>query len=129
MKKIIALILVVVSLFSVMSISVYADNTNENTVTVTVNKVTFVFDANTTEEIRDEFITHYFNHNDDSAATYGLTCTLLGHKLETSYVMAITHEAKATDPRCLEETFEMQACSRCDYFTRSLVSATYISCC
>ena len=44
MKKIIALILVVVSLFSVMSISVYAEGTEKNTITVTVNDIEFVFD-------------------------------------------------------------------------------------
>lgn len=128
MKKLIALILVVISIFSVMSISVYADDVNENTVTVTVNEVVFVFDADTSEEFRNEFIYHYFN-DDNGVAACGLTCTLLGHKLESSVVTAITHKAKATAPRCLEETFEMQACSRCDYFTRSLISASYISCC
>ena len=128
MKKIIALILVVVSLFSVMSFSAYAENPTENIVTVTVNETVFMFDADTTEDFRNKFIAHYFNH-DDGAAAYGLTCTLFGHKIESSVVTAVTHKAKATDPRCLEETFNVETCSRCDYTNKTLISSYYISCC
>lgn len=129
MKKIIALVLVVVSLFSVMSISVYAEDANESTVTVTVNKTVFIFDANTTEEFRSKAIAHYFNHDDEIAATYGLICTLFGHKLESSVVTTITHKVSATAPRCLRETYEMEVCSRCDYTNPILISSSYISCC
>ena len=128
MKKIIALVLVVVSLFSVMSISVYADDAKENTVTVTVNEIVFVFDADTSEEFRSKVIANYFSHDEDTA-TYGLTCTLFGHKLESSVVVTITHNAKSTAPRCLEQTFNMEACTRCDYTTKTLIDATYIHCC
>lgn len=128
MKKIIALILVVVSLFSVTSISVYAEGISENAIIVTVNEVEFVFDADTSEEFRNKAIAHYFNHDND-AATYGLTCTLFGHKLESSVVTTITHKAKATAPRCLRETYEMEVCTRCDYTNPILIDATYIYCC
>ncbi|MBQ2846799.1 MAG: hypothetical protein IJE74_00890 [Clostridia bacterium] len=129
MKKIIALILVVVSLFSTMSIAAYAEDTNENTVTITVNETEFVFDANTTEEFRNKAIAHYFNHNDDSTSTYGLTCTLFGHKLESSIISAVTHKVNATDPRCLRERYNTEVCSRCDYTNSTLISSTYITCC
>ena len=128
MKKIIALILVVVSLFSVMSISAHAENTAENTVTVTVNETVFVFGADTTEDFRNKFITHYFEC-DDEATTYGLTCTLLGHKTESSVVNAITHNVRATSPRCLRETYNVETCSRCDYVKSTLLSSVYIVCC
>ena len=128
MKKIIALILVAVSLFSVMSISVYAEDTAETTVTVNVNETVFIFDAYTTEDFRNKFIAHYFSH-DDGAAAYGLTCTLFGHKIESSVVTAITHKAKATDPRCLQERFNVETCSRCDYTNKTLLSSYFISCC
>lgn len=128
MKKIIALILVVVSLFSVMSISTYAEDANETTVTVTVNEVEFIFEADTTEDFRNKFITHYFNH-DDGAAAYGLTCTLFGHKIESSVVTAVTHKVNSTDPRCLQETYNVETCSRCDYTNKTLLSSIYISCC
>ena len=128
MKKIIALILVVVSLFSVMSISVYAEDNAETTVTVTVNETVFIFDADTSEDFRNKFIAHYFSH-DDGAAAYGLTCTLFGHKIESSVVTAITHKAKATSPRCLKETYNVETCSRCDYTNKTMISSAYIVCC
>lgn len=128
MKKIIALILVVVSLFSMMSISVYAEDTNESTVTVTVNDTVFIFDADTTEEFRSKAIAHYFNH-DDGATSYGLTCTLFGHKTESSVVAAVTHKVRSTSPRCLRETFDVETCSRCDYVNSSLITSEYIVCC
>lgn len=128
MKKIIALILVVVSVFSIMSISAYAEDSTENTVTVIVNETEFVFDADTTEVFRNKFIAHYFNH-DDGAATYGLTCTLFGHKLESSVITTITHKVRTTSPKCLQETYNTETCSRCDYTNATLINSIYISCC
>ena len=129
MKKIIALILVVVSLFSVMSISVYAEDTSYNTVTVTVNETTFIFNAETSEEFRNKAIANYFNPKNDGAAAYGLTCTLFGHKLESSYITTITHKVKSNDPRCLRETYDTEACTRCDYANAVLIDSSYITCC
>ncbi len=129
MKKIIAIIMVVVSLFSVMSISAFAAEESEDTITVTVNETEFIFDANTTEEFRNKVIADYFNDSDEDVVTYGLMCTLFGHKLESKVITAITHKAKATAPRCLRERFDVQACSRCDYITKDLISSSYISCC
>ena len=129
MKKIIALILVVVSVFGVMSISVYAEDTEGNTVTVTVNDVEFAFDADTSEEFRNRAIAHYFDHEDDGATAYGITCTLFGHKLESSLTTAVTHKVNATDPRCRRQTFNTEVCTRCDYTNSTLISSTYISCC
>ena len=66
--------------------------------------------------------------NDDTS-TFGLTCTLLGHKLESSTVGVITHKVRATSPRCLKKVYDYEACTRCDYETSDLMSKTYIVCC
>lgn len=129
MKQFISLILVVVSLFSLMSIPVYADTAEEDTVTVTVNDIDFIFDAATSEDFRNKAIAHYFNHDNDGAETYGLTCTLFGHKLESSIVTSVTHKARTTAPRCLQKKYNIEACTRCDYTNSTLISSTYISCC
>ncbi|MBQ8015862.1 MAG: hypothetical protein IJ264_06740, partial [Clostridia bacterium] len=71
----------------------------------------------------------YFNPENDGVTSYGLTCTLFGHKLESSVITTITHKAKATDPRCLEETYDTEACTRCDYANATLICSEYISCC
>lgn len=129
MKKIIAIIMVVVSLFSVMSFSAFAENVSEDTITVVVNEIEFIFDADTTEEFRNKAIAAYFNDSDENVATYGLMCNLFGHKLESEIITAITHKKRATDPRCLRETYNVETCSRCDYLTKSLLGSSYISCC
>lgn len=129
MKKIIALIMVVVSLFSVMSVSAYAEDVSEDTITVTVNETVFVFPADTSEDFRNKFIAHYFNENDEDVATYGLMCTLFGHKLESAVIQTVTHKVKSTAPRCLRETYDTEACTRCDYTNAVLISSVYISCC
>lgn len=129
MKKMISLVMVVVSLFLIMSVSVSAEDTNENTVTVTVNETEFIFDAETTEDFRDKAISNHFNHGDENTATYGLMCTLFGHKLESSVITTITHKVRATAPRCLRERYDTEACTRCDYTNAVLISSEYISCC
>ena len=63
------------------------------------------------------------------ATTYGLTCTLFGHKLENSAVDVITHKVSATAPRCLCKTYNYHACTRCDYETSELIDTEYIFCC
>ncbi len=129
MKKIIALIMVIVSIFSVISMSAYAEDKSENTVTVIVNEVEFIFEADTTEEFRNKFIADYFNEDNGDTSAYGLTCTLFGHDYEESIVTAIIHKDKATDPRCLRQTYSMEACTRCTYARKTLMSEKYISCC
>ncbi|MBQ2841697.1 MAG: hypothetical protein IJE72_01520 [Clostridia bacterium] len=128
MKKITAIIMTMVLLFSAMSISVYAESSDMH-ITVTVNGVDFIFDASTSEEFRSKFIENYFNPDDDGAAAYGLTCTLFGHKLESAVITTITHKVRTSAPRCLRETYDTEACTRCDYTSSTLISSEYISCC
>ena len=129
MKKIIAIIMVVVSLFSVMSVSVFAEDVSEDTITVIVNEIEFIFDADTTEEFRNKVIAAYFNDSNEDVATYGLMCTLFGHKLETGVIQTVTHKVRTTASRCLRETYDTEACTRCDYAKSTLISSVYISCC
>lgn len=127
MKRIIALIMAVISLFCVMSVSAVAEG--EGTVTITVNETEFIFDVETTEDFRDKFIANYFNGEDDGATAYGLTCTLFGHKIETTTVAAVTHKVLSTAPRCRREIYDVDTCTRCDYTKSTLKTSSYIDCC
>ncbi len=91
----------------------------------------FIENEDISEETRAKIIAYYSdpNHEDDGIATCGLTCTLFGHKLENSTVRSVTHKARSTAPRCLEKTYDYDACTRCDYETSTLLSSTYIFCC
>lgn len=129
MKRIISLIMAVVSLFCVMSVSAGANGVDDGTVTVTVNETDFIFDANTTEEVRERIIDNYFNGEDDTATTYGLICTLFGHKTETTSLTTVTHKVRSTAPRCRKDKYSVDTCTRCDYTETTLISSTYIYCC
>ena len=128
MKKIIALIMSVMLVFSVMSVSVYAEDTADNVV-VSVNGVDFIFDTDTSEDFRNKFIADYFNPGEDGAEAYGLTCTLLGHNIENSVSTVITHKVSSTSPRCLKEIYSVDPCTRCNYSDATLISSSYIVCC
>lgn len=65
----------------------------------------------------------------NATSTYGLTCTLLGHKLENTVVDVITHKVRTTSPRCKKQTYLYEACTRCDYETSTLAGTEYIICC
>lgn len=126
MKKIIAFIMAVTLVFSAMSISVYAEDANE--ISVTVNGIEFIFEAGTSEEVIDKFIADYFNP-EDNAQTYGLTCTLFGHDIETTTTIVITHNVSTSAPRCLKKTYDVETCTRCDYTSKKLINQEYIYCC
>ena len=86
---------------------------------------------NISEGTKEKAISFYSNAGEEKkgTATYGLTCTLLGHKTETTRVYKITHEARTTSPRCLKKSYDYTACSRCDYEESVLVFSEYIVCC
>lgn len=129
MKKIIALIMVVVSLISIMSISVFAED-NADIVTVTVNDTEFIFNADTTQDFRNSFIAYYFNGaEEDTAETYGLTCTLFGHKMEYETIIAVQHNVYATAPKCVQNKYSSETCTRCGYNNYYLEESKVIYCC
>lgn len=125
-KKILALALTVAMLFCT-----FIMPTNAAETAVDENIEIIIENENISEETKAKIIAFYANeeeHTEDSA-TYGLTCTLLGHNLETSVVYKITHKARTTSPRCLKKTYDYGACTRCDYEESILLSSVYIVCC
>lgn len=96
------------------------------------NNVEIIIKGEVSEETKEK-IEKYFATGeptiDNNATTYGLTCTLLGHKLQNSIVEVTTHKVRATSPRCVTKTYDYDACTRCDYETSTLVGTEYIVCC
>lgn len=130
MKKLLAIILAIASAFSVMTITASAEEAENTEIVITKGDVDYIFEAGVSEDHINSFIALCEeDHDCEEAATYGLTCTLFGHKLETSSASTITHKARATDPRCLHNTYTVETCTRCDYSTSTLKSSVYISCC
>lgn len=125
-KKITSLFLaiVILSCIFIMPANAVETETHEHTEIIIVNQ-------NISEETKEKAIAFYTNGGEEQEgiATYGLTCTLLGHDTEITRVYKINHEVRATDPRCLKKTYSYKACTRCDYEESTLVSSIYISCC
>lgn len=90
-----------------------------------------IYNEDISEETKEKIFAFYTNGGEEKEgiATYGLTCTLLGHKLEISRVSKTTHKARTTSPRCLKKTYDYSACTRCDYEESVLVGSQYIVCC
>ena len=131
MKKLLAIILAAASVFSLATFSASAETSDENTIVIVRGDVEYIFEADASEDLINSFIESCENeeHNHEETSTYGILCTLLGHKLESSTVQTITHNARTSAPRCLRKTYTVETCSRCDYSTKTLIRSTYIYCC
>lgn len=125
-KKFFSLILALATLLCAVVIPANAaeKTTNEQIVIIIENE-------DISEETREKIIAFYSNGGEkkEGIATYGLTCTLLGHKIESSTVTTITHKARSTSPRCLQKTYDYESCTRCDYESSTLMGQKYIVCC
>jgi len=125
-KKIFSLVLVIAMLACMFIIPTNAVEikTDENVEIIIENK-------NLSEKSQKRIIDFYTNGSEgqENSSTYGLTCTLLGHNFDYTRVYKITHEVRATAPRCLKKTYEHAMCTRCDYEESTLVSSAYIACC
>lgn len=126
MKKIISLIL---SLCFILSLGVFPASAEE---AVENNDVTIIIhNEDISEETKEKLIAFYSDPEAqaNNATTYGLTCTLFGHDIESSMTTVITHKVRATTPRCQQKKYNYESCTRCDYENSTLLSTAYIDCC
>lgn len=125
-KKIFSLVLALATLFCAVAIPANAKATEAHE-----HIEIYIENPNISEETEAKIIAFYSNGGEEKegVATYGLTCTLLGHKIESSSVTTITHKARSTSPRCLKKTYNYESCTRCDYEESTLLSSKYIVCC
>lgn len=124
-KRFISLILTLVLFIGVFAIPTSAGHIHE------AGEIEVIIENDElSDEMKEKIIAYYTDDNhDDDSTTYGLTCTLLGHKLETTATTTVTHKVSPTAPRCLKKVYNHSACTRCDYQTSTLHSSTYIHCC
>lgn len=127
MKKtrMLALITAIALILSAAQIFAFADTTTEAEAT----EITVTFDSEVSPEIQERVIAHFNGEELPVAQARGLICTLFGHDLETGATTTVTHKARTTAPRCLQEKYSYEICSRCDYAEYTLISSTYIYCC
>ncbi len=65
---------------------------------------------------------------DDGVSTYAW-CWLTGHDYTYDVVLVTTHKKSAYSPRCYEETYNVETCTKCDHMSEELVGGVYIICC
>ena len=124
-SRIIALIMAIALILTSAQIFAFAETAEE----AEHAEITVIFDSEVSPEIEERIIAHFHGEELPVAGARGLTCTLFGHDLETGTTTTITHKARTTAPRCLEETYNHEICTRCDYAEYTLLDEAYIYCC
>lgn len=126
-KSLFAILLALTLLICTFVIPTSAKESTENNknVEIIINEEV---SAETKAKIEQYFATGEPVENDGNT-TYGLTCTLFGHKIESTSVATITHKVRTTSPRCVRRLYNYEECSRCDYETSTLINTQYIVCC
>lgn len=75
-----------------------------------------------------EYLVYGEKNEDDGASTYAW-CWLTGHDYKYEVVTVTTHKKRAISPRCYEETYSVETCTKCDHLEEELVGGVYILCC
>lgn len=127
MKKlrIFSLVVAVALILSSMQIFAFAGDSAE----AAHEEITVIIHNEVSPETEERIIAHFHGTELPVAQTRGVTCTLFGHKLDEGTTTTITHKARTTAPRCLEETYSYEICTRCDYAEYTLLGSVYIYCC
>lgn len=99
--------------------------------TYNYDSVTVEFEENTsfTEDEQKAIADMIINGTDDETSTYNLICTLFGHDTIHEMVTATRHKVYDDTPRCLEKTYLVTTCNRCDYQEIELILEIYVACC
>lgn len=87
------------------------------------------FDAETKNIIISHLLSDDSNGDRNGINTpENIICDIFGHNYTTETVITITHNVRETQPTCLEETYDVSVCSRCNYVESNLISQIYIYC-
>ena len=127
MKKLLVSLLALL-LISTFSFTAFAED--KESYTYEFENVTVTFDeTNTFDNATRETVAYKLVNGDEGATTYGFLCALLNHDYEEASVTTVTHCVEPDQPRCLEEYFIVQVCSRCEDTVVERIGYGYIICC
>ncbi len=121
LKKLISIVLTVAFALSAFQVFAFAGNAE-------AEYKEYIFESGVSDELKARVIA-VINGEESEADPAGLLCDILGHNLETTSITEITHKASSTAPRCLQKTYSVNTCTRCDYSTKTLSGSKYIYCC
>ena len=92
--------------------------------------VEVVFDDETDlSEAKKTLIINHLLGLDPGVSPYNLLC-IFGHDKTSRAVIVTKHNFYQTDPKCLEQIYEVEFCKRenCDYMVETLLSTMRTSC-
>jgi len=96
-----------------------------------VNKVVTFEDNSALTEEQQQMVAErlvYGAPEDDGASTYAW-CWLTGHDYTYDVVIVTTHKMRADSPRCYEESYNIETCTKCDHFREEFLTGVYVVCC
>ena len=131
MKKTVSVIMFLL-LISAFSVCAFASDTTGSTYIYVKDGVEYTVDFSGSSFSQDKYeiiAQRLTGTADDEVETYGLMCTLFGHKYEESTVGVITHKVRTYAPRCKDDTYDVKICTRCDHQEQTLIASTYVICC
>lgn len=131
MKKIISVVMSFL-MISAFTVCAFASDSANNVYICSHDGVEYTVDfsgSSFAEEQYEVIAQRLIGLLDDETQTYGLMCTLFGHKFETSEISVITHKVRTYAPRCKDEAYDVKICTRCDYQEQTLITTSYIDCC
>lgn len=131
MRKIVSVLMVFV-LVSAFSVCAFASDNTASVYTYVKEGVEYTVDfsgASFSVDKHEVIAQRLLGLGEDEVQTYGLMCTLFGHKYEESTISVITHKVYKYAPRCKDEAYDVSVCTRCDYQEQTLITTSYIDCC
>ena len=131
MRKTFSFLLALLAIMSVTVVVASASSEKaEYTYTIDGTEYNVEFmDTNASPEKQEMIALKLVGLYDGGAQTYGLGCVLFGHDLQYTTTNVVKHKVRTAQPRCLQETYEIEYCEDCDYSKSTLLYSKYINCC
>ncbi len=132
MKRIVSILICALILMTALCVVASAESTVNNTYTFETEDAHYTVqfnDNNLSAEQQQRVAENLVFGRDDSAATYGLGCTLFGHDYVYTTSTVTIHKVKTARPRCVKEFYDVTTCEDCDFYESTRTHYIYIDCC
>lgn len=126
MKRIFISILTI-CLIVIMPLSAAAHEITDQPYEIKGGTVQFESDSLSAEEL--EAILNDLAGDAETTQAINGFCLVFGHKLVRGNFKEIKHKVYEISPRCIENTYHIEVCSRCGYKEETLLSSQRIFCC
>jgi len=116
-----------------LSLSFSANVISESEIYYHAEDITVVFDAESIfSSEQKQFIADKIVSGEpivaDGVSTYAW-CWLTGHDIISEIVYAVEHKVYDEIPRCIENIYDVESCTKCDHMDYTLINTSPIFCC